>query len=226
MDGVALCENDVGEVESCQTVVGVDDNRAVLHVVNDCGIFRPAEGFRGVEEISVFVAVILHTEIRGVIRTGFLCPDGNGICSRNNTRNGLHKRRGISKHEAGIRCGIALYVRGVICGHYTGSLPIIGHAVKPRGVFYIVDASGKLLLHGNGQALHRLLQLGYLLLHFQHLLLFAENGVSQRLHGFGHAGHIAVQTIHGGLKFTQPFRVIGDGRIQPFNISCDRLDGI
>ena len=102
VNGVALGQNEIREVKRRKAVVGVDDDRAILHIVDDSGVLRPAEGFRCVEQIGILVAVVLHTEIRGVIRAGFLCSDGNGIRSWHHTRDGLHERGGISQHEAGV----------------------------------------------------------------------------------------------------------------------------
>ena len=66
-----------------------------------------------------------------------------------------------SQHKAGVGNGVVLGVRGGIRFHGAGIAPVIRDAVQAGRVLHIVDAADVLLLHGDGQAFHRVLKLRY-----------------------------------------------------------------
>ena len=61
---------------------------------------------------------------------------------------------------------------------------------------HIVDAADVLLLHGDGQAFHRVLKLRYFAFGASQPLFQYALVVGNRLHSFGKSRHIAVQPIH------------------------------
>ena len=101
-----------------------------------------------------------------------------------------------SQHKAGVGNGVVLGVRGGIRFHGAGIAPIIRDAVQAGRVLHIVDAADVLLLHGDGQAFHRVLKLRYFAFGASQPLFQYALVVGNRLHSFGKSRHIAVQPIH------------------------------
>ena len=72
------------------------------------------------------------------------------------------RQRGVSpQHKAGVGDCVVLRIRRCIRPHRAGIPPVVGDAVQPGGVLHIVDTADVLLLHGDGQPVHRVLKLRY-----------------------------------------------------------------